>query len=464
MSQEKRFLAAVREAIGGTERDFTEGSLSRGVVLLAIPMVLEMTMESVFAVVDIFFVARLGNDAISTVGLTEALLCLIYAVAMGLALGTTAMIARRIGEKDPRAAGVVAVQSIVLAGIVAAVIGLGGGSAAPRLLRLMGASAEIVDTGSAYTTILLATNAVIMLLFINNAIFRGAGDASLAMRSLWLANGINIVLDPCLIFGLGPFPEMGLTGAAVATTLGRGTAVLYQLSALSRDGGRIRLRRRDWRFVPRVMSRLIRVSTGGVLQFLVETASFVGLVRIVAYFGSTALAGYTIGIRIIIFALLPSWGMGNAAATLVGQNLGAKKPDRAERSVLLTGFYNMLFLGGVSVIFIVFARPMVSLFHTDPEVIATGTECLRIISYGYVFFAWGMVTVQCFNGAGDTMTPTWVNLFCFWIVQIPLAYFLAHVVDLGPAGVFWAIAISYSVSAVVGFYLFRRGRWKERAI
>jgi putative MATE family efflux protein len=464
MSGGKRFLAAVREAIGGTQQDFTEGNLSRGVILLAIPMVLEMTMESVFAVVDIFFVARLGEDAISAVGLTEAILCLIYAVAVGLAMGTTAMVARRIGEKDPQAAGTVAVQAIVLAGIVAAGVGLAGGLTAPRLLHLMGASEEIVETGSGYITILLATNAVIMLLFINNAIFRGAGDASLAMRSLWLANGINIVLDPCLIFGLGPFPEMGLTGAAVATTFGRGTAVLYQLAALSRGGGRIRVRLRSWRLVPRVMSRLIRVSAGGVLQFLVETASFVGLVRIVAYFGSTALAGYTIGIRIIIFALLPSWGMGNAAATLVGQNLGAKKPDRAERSVLLTGFYNMLFLGGVSVIFIVFARPLVSLFHTDPGVVATGVECLRIISYGYVFFAWGMVMVQCFNGAGDTMTPTWVNLFCFWIVQIPLAYFLARVLDWGPAGVFWAIAISYSVSAAVGFYLFRRGRWKLRTI
>jgi len=464
MSSGKRLLAAVRESIGGTQQDFTEGSLSRGVVLLAIPMVLEMTMESVFAVVDIFFVARLGEDAISTVGLTEAILCLIYAVAIGLAMGTTAMVARRIGEKDPEAAGTVAVQSIVLCGIVAALVGLGGGLTAPHLLRLMGASAEIVETGSGYTAILLATNAVIMLLFINNAIFRGAGDASLAMRSLWLANGINIVLDPCLIFGLGPFPEMGLTGAAVATTIGRGTGVLYQFSALSRKGGRIHLRPRNWRLVPPVMSRLIRVSAGGVLQFLVETASFVGLVRIVAYFGSTALAGYTIGIRIIIFALLPSWGMGNAAATLVGQNLGAKKPERAERSVLLTGFYNMLFLGTVSVIFITFARPMVSLFHSDPEVVATGVECLRIISYGYVFFAWGMVTVQCFNGAGDTMTPTWVNLFCFWIVQIPLAYFLARVLEWGPAGVFWAIAISYSVSAAVGFYLFRLGRWKEREI
>ena len=464
MSRGNRWFAAVREAVGGTQQDFTEGNLSRGVILLAIPMVLEMTMESIFAVVDIFFVARLGEDAISSVGLTEAILCLIYAVAVGLAMGTTAMVARRIGEKNPRAAATAAGQAILLSGTLAVVIGVGGGLAAPQLLRLMGASAGIIETGSGYTTILLATNIVIMLLFVNNAIFRGAGDASLAMRALWLANGMNIVLDPCLIFGLGPFPELGLTGAAIATTIGRGTAVVYQLWALRRGGRRIHLLGEDWRLVPPVMSRLIRVSTGGVLQFLVETASFVGLVRIVAHFGSTALAGYTIGIRIIIFALLPSWGMGNAAATLVGQNLGAGKPDRAERSVLLTGFYNMLFLGSVSVFFIVFARPMVAFFHADPGVVAIGVECLRIISYGYVFFAWGMVTVQCFNGAGDTMTPTWVNLFCFWVVQIPLAYFLARTLDLGPRGVFWAIAISYSVSAAVGFYLFRRGRWKARRI
>ncbi len=462
MNESKRFWASVREAVGGSQQDFTEGNLSRGVILLAIPMVLEMTMESIFAVVDIFFVARLGQDAISSVGLTEALLCLLYAVAIGLAMGTTAMVSRRIGEKDPDAAATVGMQSILLGVGVAVAVGIGGGLAAPQLLRLMGATPGIVETGSGYTTILLATNDVIMLLFIHNAIFRAAGDASLSMRSLWLANGINIVLDPCLIFGLGPFPELGLSGAAVATTFGRGSAVVYQLYLLRGGNSRIRLTR--WRVNPQVMQRLIRVSIGGVLQFLVETASFVGLVRIVAHFGSTALAGYTIGIRIIIFALLPSWGMGNAAATLVGQNLGAGKPERAERAVLLTGWYNMAFLAVVSLVFIVFARPMVSFFHSDPEVLAVGVDCLRIISYGYIFFAWGMVTVQCFNGAGDTMTPTWVNIFCFWIFQIPLAYVLARTLELGPRGVFWAIAISYSASAVVGIFLFRRGRWKHRVV
>jgi putative MATE family efflux protein len=303
-----------------------------------------------------------------------------------------------------------------------------------------------------------------MLLFINNASFRGAGDASLAMRSLWLANGINIVLDPCLIFGLGPFPEMGLTGAAVATSIGRGTGVAYQFLALSRGNGRIRVTSDQWLPSVSVLWRLIRVSFGGVLQFLVETASFVGLVRIVATFGSTALAGYTIGVRIIVFAFMPAWGLSNAAATLVGQNLGAERPDRAERSVWLTGFYNMVFLGLVSIVFIAFARPLVEFFHDDPGVVMSGIECLRIISYGYVFFAWGMVTVQCFNGAGDTMTPTWVNLFCFWLCQIPLAYYLALSAGFGPRGVYWASAISYSLSAVFGLLLFRLWRWKKRKV
>lgn len=464
MNRRNRFWSSLREAVAGTQQDFTEGNLSRGVALLAVPMVLEMVMESIFAVVDVFFVARLGEDAISSVGLTEAMLTLIYAVAIGLAMGTTAMVARRVGEKDRAAASTVAVQAILIAVFLSVLIGLAAAPVAPTLLRLMGATAGIVDTGSGYAAILLATNAVIVLLFINNAVFRGAGDASLAMRSLWLANGINIVLDPCLIFGWGPFPELGLSGAAVATSIGRGTAVLYQLSALSRGSARIRLPAAGWRIDPRVMLRLMRVSVGGVLQFLVETASFIGLVRIVAIFGSTALAGYTIGIRIIVFTLLPSWGLSNAAATLVGQNLGAGKPERAERSVWLTGVYNMIFLGAISFVFIVFARPMVGIFHDDPAVIAIGEECLRTISYGYVFFAWGMVTVQCFNGAGDTMTPTWVNLFCFWVCQIPLAYFLARTMQMGPGGVFWAIAVSYSINALVGLVLFRYGRWKRRAV
>lgn len=464
MEKQNRIWSSFREAIAGSQQDFTQGSLTRGIAMLAIPMVLEMVMESVFAVVDVFFVARLGTDAIATVGLTEGMLTLIYAVAIGLSMGTTAMVARRFGEKKFRAGGTVAAQSVLLGVAVAATVAICCAPVAPRLLQLMGATAEVVETGSLYTRILLATNVVIVLLFINNASFRGAGDASLAMRSLWLANGINIVLDPCLIFGLGPFPQMGLTGAAVATTIGRGTAVVYQFWALSRVNGRIRVTADQWRPAPAVLWRLIRVSFGGVLQFLVETASFVALVRIVATFGSTVLAGYTIGIRIIIFAFLPAWGLSNAAATLVGQNLGAGKPDRAERSVWLTGFYNMLFLGLVSVVFILLARPLVHFFHTDPEVVASGIECLRIISYGYIFFAWGMVTVQCFNGAGDTMTPTWVNLFCFWLFQIPLAYYLALPAGMGPRGVYWAIAISYSLSAMIGLFLFRLGRWKSREV
>jgi putative MATE family efflux protein len=458
------FWSSIRESLAGTQQDFTEGSLGRGVFLLAIPMVLEMAMESIFAIVDIFFVSRLGEEAISSVGLTEAMLTLIYAIGIGLAMGTTAMVARRVGEQQPQEAGRAGVQAILLGILVALAVGVAGALSAPRLLELMGATPGIVETGSGYTTILLGTNVVIMLLFIQNAILRGAGDASLAMRALWLANGINLVLDPCLIFGLGPFPELGLTGAAVATSIGRGTAVVYQLTVLHRGQARLRLTPGCWRLVPAVMGRLVRVSTGGVLQFLVGTASFVALVRIVALFGSTALAGYTIGVRIIIFALLPSWGLANAAATLVGQNLGANKPERAERSVWLTGIYNMIFLGAVSIVFITFARPLVGIFHDDPGVVTAGIDCLRIVSYGYVFYAWGMVTVQCFNGAGDTMTPTWVNLFCFWLLQLPLAYGLATLAGLGPSGVFWAIAVSYSVSAVVGIVLFRGGRWKRRAI
>ncbi len=464
MSTWRSFWASIREALAGTQHDFTEGDLSRGIALLAIPMVLEMTMESIFAVVDVFFVARLGEDAIATVGLTEGMLTLIYAVAIGLSMGTAAMIARRFGEKKPEAAGAVAAQTIMLGVAVSVIVGLAGAFGAPRLLSLMGATPGIIEAGSGYTSILLGTNVVIMLLFLNNASFRGAGDASMAMRALWLANGINIILDPCLIFGWGPFPEMGLSGAAVATSIGRGTGVIFQLIILFRGKARVRISGRQWHFVPSVMWRLIRVSFGGVLQFLVETASFVALVRIVAMFGSTALAGYTIGVRIIIFAFLPAWGLSNAAATLVGQNLGADKPERAERAVWLTGIYNMLFLGAVSIIFITFAEPLVRLFHSDTGIVASGVECLRIISYGYIFFAWGMVTVQCFNGAGDTMTPTWVNLFCFWICQIPLAYYLARVVGMGPSGVFWSIAICYSISAVIGLLLFRHGRWKTREV
>jgi len=349
----------------------------------------------------------------------------------------------------------------VIISVPVAVFGL---VASDRLLALMGAPAAVARDGSAYAAWILGGSTAIFLLFLINAIFRGAGDPSIAMRSLWVANLVNIVLDPCLIFGLGPFPELGLTGAAIGTTIGRGVGVLYQLRALQKADGRIVVRRAHLRLEPAVMLRLLRLSLGGIGQFLIATASWLALVRILTPFGSAALAGYTIAIRIIVVAILPAWGMSNAAATLVGQNLGAGKPDRAERSVWLTGLLNMFFLGGVAVVFVLFAEPLVRIFTRDPAALAFGADCLRLISYGYVFYAWGMVVVQAFNGAGDTMTPTWVNFFCYWLFQIPLAWMLARTMELGPNGVFLAITISESLLAVVGILLFRRGHWKTRAV
>jgi len=458
------FWRDLREAIIGTQEDFTEGNIGRAIMLLAIPMVLEMAMESVFGVVDVFFVARLGPDAIATVGLTESVLTLIFAIAMGLSMATTALVARRIGEKNPAGASVAAAQAIIVGIVMSLPIGVVGFLFAPTLLRLMGGSAGLVVTGSGYSAVLLGGNVTIMLLFLINAVFRGAGDAAIAMRALWLANIVNIVLDPCFIFGWGPFPQMGVTGAAVATNIGRGIGVLYQLSVLLGGRGRVQVSLDQLRLDWEVMLNLLRISVGGMLQFLIATASWLGLVRIIAIFGSAALAGYTIALRIIIFAILPSWGMSNAAATLVGQNLGAEKPQRAERSVWVTAFCNMLFLGGVAIVFIVYAEPLIGLFTTDPAVMPFGTDCLRFISYGYVFYAYGMVMVQAFNGAGDTYTPTVINLFCYWLFQIPLAYALALPAGLGAQGVFLAITISESTIAVVGVLMFRRGRWKERKV
>lgn len=459
--RQKKFWSSIREAITGTEQDFTEGSITRAITLLAIPMVLEMSMESLFGVVDIYFVARLGADAAAAVGITESLLTLVFDVALGVSMATTAIVARRTGERDPHGAAVAAVQSIAVGLVASAIIGLCGVLYARRLLEWMGATPAIVRTGSGYTAVILGGSATVFLLFLINATFRGVGDAAIAMRTLWFGNLINIALDPCLIFGWGPFPKMGLTGAAVATTIGRGLAVCYQLKVLLGGRGRIRIRREHVRLDARVMRRLLRISFTGTLQFLVGTASWLALVRIIALFGSYALAGYTIAIRLIIFAILPSWGMSNAAATLVGQNLGASKTDRAERSVWLTGFYNMAFLGAVAIVFIALAEPVVRLFTSDPRVVSYAVDCLRYISYGYVFYAYGMVMVQAFNGAGDTATPTIINLFCYWLWQIPLAYVLALPLGLGPQGVFLAIAISESTLAVVGMLVFRRGRWKQ---
>ncbi len=454
----------LREAIKGSEQEFTEGSFSRAIILLAIPMVLEMVMESVFAVVDVFFVAKLGADAVAAVGLTESIITLVYAVAMGLSMAATATVARRIGEKDRQGAVVTAVQAIAIGIIVSLPITAIGLIFAPKILALMGASTNVIEIGAGYTTVMLAGDATIMLLFLINAIFRGAGNAAIAMRVLLIANTINIVLDPCLIFGLGPFPELGVTGAAVATNIGRGIGVLYQLHVLFRGQGRIQLNRNELKLSPLVMLQLVRVSLGGVFQILIATASWVGLTRIMAQFGSAALAGYTIAIRIIVFSILPSWGLSNAAATLVGQNLGAKKPERAEKSVWLTGFSNMLFLIGVGLIFILFPERLVTIFTSDPNVVPYAVECLRIVSYGYLFYAYGMVVVQAFNGAGDTYTPTLINLGCYWLVQIPLAYLLAMPLQIGATGVFIAITVAESLLAVVGILVFRRGKWKEKKV
>ncbi len=467
ISFKQRLLALfkdLREAVRGSQQDFTEGSLGRAILLLSVPMVLEMFMESVFAVVDVFYVARIGADAIATVGLTESMLALLYAIAIGLSMSTTAMVARRIGEKDNAGAAVAAVQAIFTGIVLSVPITLVGIFFAPKLLTLMGASPEIIERGSGYTAWMLGGNITIMLIFLNNAIFRGAGDAVIAMRALWLANIANIILDPCFIFGLGPFPEMGVAGAAVATNIGRGLGVIYQLTMLFRRNGRVRLTRRNVQLDVKVMLRLLRVSVGGILQFLIATASWVGLVRIISVFGSAALAGYTVAIRIIVFGILPSWGLANAAATLVGQNLGAQKPERAERAVWLTSVCNMIFLGSIGAVFIFFAEPLILLFTKDPAVVPIGAECLRIVSYGYLFYAFGMVIVQAFNGAGDTYTPTVINFFCYWLFQIPLAYGLAMPAGFGPDGVFWAICIAESIIAVVGVLVFRRGKWKEMEI
>ena len=459
-----RSLSALREALLGSNQDFTEGSIGRAITLLAIPMVLEVSMESLFGIVNVFYVGHLGKDAVAAVGTTESLLTIIFGIGMGLSMATTAMVARRTGEKDPRGASVAAVQAIALGLSISVPIGIVGIFFTPALFRLMGASDHVIAAGTGYGTIILGGNVAILLLFLNNAVFRGVGDAAIAMRALWLANIINIILDPCLIFGLGPFPELGVTGSAIATTIGRGAGVLFQFYVLFSGTGRIKVDRDQVRVDVGVMLRLLRVSIGGIIQLLVATASWLGLFRIVAIFGDAALAGYTIALRIIIFAILPSWGMSNAAATLVGQNLGAGKPDRAERSVWMAGLSNMAFLGVVTIVFVVFAEALIGIFTNDQEVIPYGVAALRYVSYGYVFYAYGMVMMAAFNGAGDTTTPTFINLCCYWLFQIPLAYALALPAGLGANGVFLAITIAESLLAVAAILIFRRGRWKHRKI
>jgi putative MATE family efflux protein len=456
--------ADLREAIRGSHQNYTEGPIGRAVVLLAVPMVLEMVMESVFAVADVFYVSRLGPEAVATVGLTETLITLVYTIAMGLSIGVTATVARRIGEGDAEGAARAAVQAIALGVAIAAVIGIGGAVLASELLAVMGASPAVIATGSRYAAIMLGGNVVILLLFLINAIFRGAGDAAIAMRVLWLANGINIGLAPCLIFGPGPFPALGVTGAAIATTIGRGIGVLVQLRTLTRPGGRVTVARRHLQLDFGAMWRLVRLSGTATLQVFVATASWIGLVRVLATFGDAALAGYTIAIRIVIFALLPAWGLGNAAATMVGQALGAKKPDRAERAVWIAARYNFAFLGSVGVLFVLAAGSIVGLFTDDPAVHRYAESCLRIVSLGFPLYAYGLILEQSFNGAGDTWTPTWINLGCFWLFEIPLAWLVAVPLGVGPVGVFAAITGAYSMTAAVSWVLFRRGKWKLRVV
>ncbi len=454
-------LQLLREAITGTDQDFTKGSISRGIALLAIPTVLEMAMESTFGMVDAFWVGRLGAAALATVGLTESLVVLIFSIAMGLSMAATATVARRIGEKDPEGASIAAVQTIFCGVILAVVLGAIGACFAPQLLGLMHAEPEVIRTGSRYAAIVLGGNVCVVLLFLVNGVFRGAGDAAAAMRTLWLANLINLALDPCFIYGFAGFPRLGVTGAAVATTTGRSIGVLYQLYTLAGGRSRITVARRHLRLDWPVLRGLLRIAWTGMIQYFISTASWISLTRINAAFGSTAVAGYTLAFRVILFAILPSWGISSAAATLVGQNLGAGNAARAGRSVWLAGLYNMGFLTLVGVVFFAFAQSIVAVFTNDPFIARIAVTCLRYVSLGYPLYAWGMVMEQAFNGAGDTVTPTWINLGCYWMLEIPLAWYLALRTGLGPRGVYLAICIVESLVALVAMSLFRRGKWQE---
>lgn len=451
----------LKNAIRGSDADYTQIGIGKAVFLLAVPMILELIMESTFAVVDIFFVGKLGSSAVATVGLTETYLFLIYSIGMGLSMAVTAIVARRIGEKEKEKAGIAAVQAIFLAVLVSLPFAIAGIFFAKDLLALMGADEWTLQNGYRYTQWMLGGNAVIMLLFIINAIFRGAGDAAIAMRVLWIANGFNIVLDPLLIFGWGPFPELGIQGAAVATNIGRGIGVLTQLYLLLRGGKHIRVLKTHVKLHFDIILRIIKTSLGGVGQMIVAMTSWIFVMRIIAEFGSQAVAGATIAIRIMMFTMMPAWGLSNAVATLVGQNLGAGKPDRAERSVWITGFWNMIFLIGVAIVYFLNSESLVGIFTDDVEVISIGGMWLRIVAYSYFVYGWWMVATQAFNGAGDTMTPTKINLVFFWLIQIPLAYFMSKILEMDVPGVFWAIFISETSVGLFTLWLFTRGKWKN---
>jgi putative MATE family efflux protein len=458
------FLRDLKEAITGAEQDFTEGRLSRAIILLSIPAVLEMIMESIFVIVDIYFVSKLGANAVATVGLTESMITIVYAISLGIATATTSLVSRRIGEKNPEKASNTAFQAILTGMILSVLIAVPGAFYSNKLLHLMGASPDIIYNMSGYTRIMIGSNSVIMLLFIINAIFRSAGDAAIAMRVLCIGNIINIVLDPCLIFGWGPFPQLGVKGAAVATTIGRGIAVLYQFYLLFYGKKRIQLSIKNFGIDFKIIGKLLRLSVGSIGQNLIGTTSWIALVRIISLFGSEIVAGYTIAIRIISFILLPSWGISNAASTLVGQNLGAKKPERADRAVMITSWANMILLGLIGLVLVAFPAPFIRFFISDQSVLNAGIECLRIISIGFIAYGFGMVLVNSFNGAGDTTTPLKINIFAFWLIEIPLAWFLAVKAQMHEKGVFIAIVVAESIMTLTAWLVFRRGKWKLKEV
>ncbi len=460
----KKFFQLLLQALKGEEQEYTTGSINRAIFLLSVPMILEMVMESLFAVVDIFFVSQINTNAVATVGLTESVLTLVYSIAIGLSTAATAIVSRRIGEKQLAEAGHAAAQVILVSVILGIVVGISGFLGAESILRAMGGSEELIASGSNFTRIIFASSPAIILLYTLSGVLRGGGDAAVAMRSLWIANGLNIALCPLFIFGWGPIPAFGVAGSAIATTIGRSAGVLYQLSALASSKGAVQVLRSQLRPDFAIIRNLISVAAGGTGQFIIASASWVFLTRILSDFGPSIVAGYTIAIRIIVFTILPSWGMANAAATLVGQNLGANEPSRAEASVWRAAFFNFLFLVAVAIIFFVFAKPIISWFNTDPLAVATGVNCLRIVCLGYLFFAYGMVISQSFNGAGDTLTPTLMNLVCFWAIEIPLAYLLAKKLALGPEGVYISVAFSESLLAIIGVILFKRGKWKMKKV
>ena len=459
-----KFLEYLRIALTGKEQEFTTGSIRRAVFMLSVPMILEMMMESVFAVVDIYFVSKVSVNAVATIGLTESVITLVYAVAIGLSMAATAVVARRVGEKDLHGASQAAVQAIFLGISVAAVVSVIGIVYPKEILGLMGAEPDLIEEGYGYTKVLLGGNITIMLLFLINAIFRGAGDASVAMWTLVLSNGLNIILDPMFIFGFGPIPAYGVQGAAIATTIGRGTAVVFQLAILFYGWSRIKITLKDLVIRAKVMLNLIKVSLGGIGQFLIGTSSWIFLMRIMSEFGSEVLAGYTIAIRVMMFTLMPAWGMSNAAATLVGQNLGAKQPQRAEDSVWKTGKYTAIFMAIVSIAYLLFAKTIIGWFTNEVEVIQNGALCLQIIAAGYIFYAYGMVIIQSFNGSGDTKTPTYINFICFWLFQLPFAYLVSITLDFGPKGVFWAITLAEVSIAIIGIIWFKKGNWKNMKV